>query len=495
MFKCSWGEMIEPLRIMVGASNINFAPIVTEDQVTDFEAFAKDYYATDPETTSYEGLGENGIYAIDESGQRFHNNKSAVPYETKYDFLSPVLQFGVVKDFLPVALANSRYDVSRGFVQERIADCFYSTAGDVSSSGCASLTDFTKLVVASAIPNSIFFYPVAPSNNRTSLTGFINVVFDWDIILENMVPKSSSSDFKLYLELNSPTATKTFTVDSNDGIIYVGSGSLHDSAYDKYGQTARINAVQGMAPSSNEFTVSIFPHEDMIADYYSNYPDIFAVVASLGLFVFVLIIFALDYFIASKLYDEELTSSLRKTFLRYISHEIRTPLNAVYMGLTVLLQQRDQSWPSPVPSTSSVVNIQKTGQQWGQATGGSVCSNTSTRPDEDIFEMKRNLESAMVVLDDLVTYVRLTDTKKGYSYHKAPIVCAGTILRESINSVANISREYNTSVLFEDGFKGDGLTMRGDSEDLQLVFTYMLQLAVKMTTTDDPIVVEGQWYL
>jgi signal transduction histidine kinase len=262
-----------------------------------------------------------------------------------------------------------------------------------------------------------------------------------------------------------------------------------------------------MSPSSAEFTISVYPHDAMIQDYYSDDPVILAIVASFALLVLVLICFAFDYFVVTNNYEEELTKTLRKAFLRYISHEIRTPLNAVYMGVTVLLQREsaDAGHPGTGLSTlnSSTTNGSITGRLPSDTrkqirSAASVVSTgavgVTVVPDEDVFEIKRNLESAMVVLDDLVTYVRLSDCdKKTHAYHRAPIICARHLLEESVKSIESTSRQYDTTFVFEEqGPKQDQPTIRGDRVDLMLVLTYMLKFAIKMTISNAPIELEGE---
>jgi hypothetical protein len=234
--------MIEPLVVLLTARNILFLPIVLEEEVPTFEAFAKKHYAIDPELAHLKGIADYGIFATNEFG-KFHCNTSDVPFETKYHFLTPVLQYGRVQESIGATLANPRYDQTRGVVQDQVADCFYGIveADDGGGGGCAALTGVTNPLLISANPNSIFFYPISPDMNRTVLSGFIGVVVDWAVILDEMVPNNNAiSGFKLYLELHSPDETFTFTVDSEDGIKYIGPGSLHDTEYNNYVREARI---------------------------------------------------------------------------------------------------------------------------------------------------------------------------------------------------------------------------------------------------------------
>jgi signal transduction histidine kinase len=475
--------MVESSITLLAANNIYIAPIVKEEECTAFEAFAKANYATDPELSGLEDIGVSdfgfGVFALDDDGNRFHNNRSEVPFETEYDYLTPIIQLGRVPASNSVRLVNPRYAEARGLVQDHVADCFSEkiAAGlkGPTVEGCAALTDFTELVFDSKAktPKSIFYFPVAPAGNYTVLTAFIGVVLYWDTIIEKMLP-AFSQEYSLYLVLESPISSLTFLIEKDMGTVVIDGGDHHDSAYNSYRRTGRIDNAQGMSALLTEFKFSIYPHGRMLTSYYSNQPITLAIAISLVVFAFIFIIFALDFFVVSHLYEAELLSSMRKVFLRYISHEIRTPLNAVYMSVTDLLVNHDKDVNSS-----------------GGADGLSTITSTA-----DVIEMKRNLESAIVVLDDLVTYVRVSDSKNGCSYKDSPIVCATQILGECVRSIQDTSTEYGTTFRFTEGTKHPGggpPTIKGDATDLRLIFTYILKLAVKMgDTNDEPISLDGK---
>lgn len=478
-----FATMVEPLIYSLNAKNLNHIPLVLPSQLPSFETFAYDFFASDPDTKQYPNLGVShfgkGVFAVNSSGVRFHDTSGQTAF-TDASFLAPIFQIGKISTNSKIVMLNTHYEKIRGTALNAVIDCFYeNTAVGTSTIGCGALTDVIYLLQdTSPIPSSIFYYPEYPGNNESVLSGFIGVVFNWDSILKVTVRDFGRERMKnkVLLVLRSPTSVFSYTVSSDSDVVFSEADSPYSGEHSKYRRTAVIDGRAGTAAGSVPFLLDVYPHDSMVDMYFTSKPIIFATIASCIMFAIVLVVFYVDYFITSQVYEVQVTSKLQKTFLRYVSHELRSPLNAVYMGVTELLCMDDYA------------NI---GHQTQSCAKADECQSNALeqKPALTKRDVARNIkldtEMAIVVLDDLLTYVTLVDSKKDRS-RRSSVICLRLLVTDSVRSIKHMFSENDQHVNIQsyDIFSSNGEhlfpTIRGLGADIKMMLIYLLKVAAKM---------------
>jgi hypothetical protein len=487
-----FGAMINPVVKSLHVKNINHIPLVLPEELQAFEDFAYDFFANDTESIPNLGVSPfgKGVWAVNTTtDEKFHDTTGETAFNS-FSFLAPVFQVVNVAANSFVVMLNTHYDESRGRAIDACISCFYKRvrAGQ-STEGCGALTGFLFLLQDSvAQPAAILYYPEFPAENSSKLTGFVGAVFNWDTILSSTVPnfKSENDQQKVVFHLQSSSGETVSYKVSGQVANYMGPGKLLENKYvNDYKKTGYINADVGTAMDSERYFLTVFPHEDMINEYFSSEPLTNALLVGCAVLIATFIIFYVEFFITSQVYEAKITSSLRRMFLRYVSHELRSPLNAVYMGISELLG-RDEFHELLIMDKE-----RKSAKERGTNEPSSGSSAIDTGEDISLLhvakDIKRDTEIAMVVLDDLVTYVALIDGKTGtVSMKNTPVVCMRHIAIDCAKSIHHIFNDYglHCSLAPLPATLPEGMSMyftiRGVEQDLKLMFTYMLKVATKM---------------
>lgn len=180
----SYANISNPLIENSNMRTLSFAPIITANQVDEFEAFAYNFY----ESEGYPDLGIStfgkGISALNQtSGARYHDQFGYQFGENK--ILVPLLEVGNLLTNKQVAMFNLYSEANRVKVIDHIIDCFESTPSET----CTSVTDVVFLIQDTTFrPAVLVMHPISPRLDRSALTGFVQSVFSWDTVLLYAIP-------------------------------------------------------------------------------------------------------------------------------------------------------------------------------------------------------------------------------------------------------------------------------------------------------------------
>jgi signal transduction histidine kinase len=539
----SFGTMMDPIVDSLQVKNINHIPLVLPEELQSFEDFAYGFFDNDTESIPNIGIASfgKGVWAVNETtGVQFHDTTGETAFNS-FSFLAPVFQVVNAAANAFVIMLNTHYDESRGSAIDACVTCFYKRVrAGKSTTGCGSLTDFIYLFQDSVLqPASILYYPEFPLRNASKLTGFIGVVFNWDTLIAATVPNFEHENRnKLIIHLSSSSGQVNTYSSHGEEVTYIGTGrQLLNEYYTQYNKKGILDADVGTAVTSVHFELTVFPSEEMVQEYQSEIPLLLGLITGCCVLVVATLLF---FFITTKRYEDKITSSLRRIFLRYVSHELRSPLNAVYMGVVELLDSREfhelihkldakkqtTGLKKPASGTNAgaagAVNTNGAGAANGTSNGtangaadangssgvASIASTASTsgvhpaEADEVSLlhiakDIKRDTEMAMVVLDDLATYVDLVDDKgKLISFQNTHVLCLRHLAMDCGKSIQHVFNDYQLDCTLSP-FRTDStvtpegllkfFTIRGAEADLKLMFTYMLKAATKLCVDNSHI--------
>jgi hypothetical protein len=157
--------------------DMGLAPLVTPEQLADFEDFIYDFYENkrDPPfpngtATSSFGKGVWGIdQSLDTSDQRYHETDGTTYYESPHKIFAPVIHHPAGAH--PILLFNAHFQKTRGEALDSIIDCSVMRAesDDPDSFICGVVTDMLPLVEAGNKPGpgALIFQPIYPAGNKT----------------------------------------------------------------------------------------------------------------------------------------------------------------------------------------------------------------------------------------------------------------------------------------------------------------------------------------
>ncbi|KAJ1391153.1 hypothetical protein B484DRAFT_473445, partial [Ochromonadaceae sp. CCMP2298] len=188
---CSMGPLVSYLNITdpiietINARSIAFSLIITAAHVSEFEAFAYDFF----ESNGYPDLGITedirGISSVNYSSEDLHRFHDTEGYqEGGAKVLTPVLQIGNLDTNKPAVMFNLYSQAARVFAIDHMIDCF--AAGGTE---CTSITDIVHLVQGPVLrPAVLILHPVTPYHDKGNLTGLTYIVQKWDTVFEGVLP-------------------------------------------------------------------------------------------------------------------------------------------------------------------------------------------------------------------------------------------------------------------------------------------------------------------
>lgn len=114
---------------------------------------------------------------------------------------------------------------------------------------------------------------------------------------------------------------------------------MHQSKYDRMQQSGQLTFFDQQFIHSPVFRLSIYPSDELYDVYETVGPVIGALGAVAVVILTCMVFFTYDFCVRRVFRDKERLQEVKRQYVRFISHEVRSPLNAVYMGLTLLLEE------------------------------------------------------------------------------------------------------------------------------------------------------------
>jgi signal transduction histidine kinase/ActR/RegA family two-component response regulator len=349
-----------------GNRELGFVPLVQEDQVDEFEAFAYNYFQerfgddlvnhTENETEDQSILSTIGIWAS--APMASSNNTSSTDERTKYyattgtayldqeetqvsnyTFLTPILQHD--RGVHPVLLYNIRSEPDRAQQIESMINCVQERATSQNlASACGAITDivFLKGQPPGTGPGALVLEPIYPAQDPYTMTAILASPVVWEEILHNVFA-ATVNGIDCVLETSSGTF---FSYRIKNGHPQrMGFGDFHSTRHDNFHRSVTINA-GAYTKESPSYTLHLYPSDDLYKDYYGDTLNpMTAALGAVAIMVFTSIIFSCyDWCVRREFSSKQELMEARRRFVRYISHEVRNPLNTVCMGLALMQEQQ-----------------------------------------------------------------------------------------------------------------------------------------------------------
>jgi len=157
--------------------DMGLAPLVTPEQLADFENFIYDFYENKrnppfPNGTAISSFGK-GVWGVDPSlgttDNRYHETDGTTDYGSPHKIFAPVIHHPAGNH--PILLINSHFQKTRGEALDTIIDCspMRAESDNPDSCTCGLMTDMLDLVEAGNKPGpgALIFQPIYPTNNNT----------------------------------------------------------------------------------------------------------------------------------------------------------------------------------------------------------------------------------------------------------------------------------------------------------------------------------------
>ncbi len=442
---------------------VSFAPIVRPDKLTEFEAFAYEFYNSSghPEIGLSNFTGgpdlQRGVYGRDVHNKRYRVTGPASG--SANDFITPVFMIGPFRNNKNAIM----FDLYQDDIRRPTIDYVVKCAGQPD---CFASTDFIQLVQdgAKLRPAALIMSPIVI---ESQLVGILSVVVNWDCILNAIVPTQTSPAVAV---LFTDTASFSFEVGAGKPKL-LGHGDLHDTSVksrsfirddmldDGYGMDVFV--------AYNNYTMKLYVTDEWMKEGTTSAPIVSSVISVFVILITTLVVFIHDYFMNKDLVEQAQILTMKRDFVRYISHEIRTPMNTVYLGMKIL---SDEMRSEKVDASTKL-------SEWIQI----------------VSDVTDSMNNAIGILNDLINYDKVTlgvlkldvgelnicdlvqETVK-------PFIIHAQLLSISLNLKFDFLFSTDTIVVVE-----------GDKMKLTQVFRNLISNALKFTKSGGVIELTGMY--
>lgn len=106
--------------------------------------------------------------------------------------------------------------------------------------------------------------------------------------------------------------------------VLLGSGDLHDPAFDGYARSAILDDTPAHAAAANTlYTLTVYPTYDMFAEFQDQVPMAVALSFVGIIFLCSCVFLIYDCLMRHEAYHRKRILEIKRRFVRFISHEIR----------------------------------------------------------------------------------------------------------------------------------------------------------------------------
>lgn len=301
------------VRSVASLEGIAFVPLLRPNQVSEFEAFAQEFYRDDPDTAATAGITGCGcrVYYFDPNfpdcgdGTFPDNTGDTYQYDSPHRVLTPLLQVSSSRE-LPgsnLEMVNLHQIPEFGIPMDGTIDCVEdrkSTGGDVSA--CSYITDlfgfpwaFVRDDVTVTDSMSLLFAPIFPRFNATTLVGYTGGYVIWSDVLDNVVP-SYVNEVDFVVE--SDTELFTYRIEHGKPR-FIGEGSHHDEDFSAYRKSKNLISEGVASGGASQYTFSFYPRAAYRDQFLTDAP-LLTCISAVSIIVLTSIIFIL-YYLAVKI--------------------------------------------------------------------------------------------------------------------------------------------------------------------------------------------------
>ena len=459
-----WGDYTD---IIINANpeirTMTMVPLVTDDQINPFLAYAHDYY----ESIGHPEFGYRGDYGgiVGSSpSNEFTFLDRAVDYG-RHNISAIVLLTGKLNSNSGALLFNTYSGTIRLPAVDDMLSCLVHC--DTSDADCDSLTDVFMLIQeAEARPAALIYSPIFPRNmTNPHAVGLAVAVFNWDTVLNSQLSESLSG---IVCVIVSTQFVGTYTIMDRNAV-YIGDGDLHDSKYDSYVQSDTIFDKKNF---STQYRIHVYPSDHFGIQGSTDFPIYGSAIAVCVIALTSVVVFFFDRTVAKDAREKELVGDTKRLFVRYVSHEIRTPLNTIHLGLVFLHSDISRYLRESDGSLSNVMMRQL--RAWIEL----------------VDEIEGSADIAVTVLNDLIYYDKIA-----MGTLKLELTDIG-IVETAINTIRpflvqakakNITLSHSLAVL--DEFRK--VVVVGDEVKISQVIRNLICNALKFTPAGGNVTISG----
>jgi hypothetical protein len=461
-------DITEPLAALGELRAIGLIPKVTPQQITSFEAFAYNFYASQSNPL-YRSLGISsfgkGISATNATTDKRYRDTTGV--HGGYDLLFPIFQMQRLFENKPALMYNLHSESNRIGAIDDVINCFEIS---VNKSKCIAATDVIKLVQDTVFrPAILVIHPISPRDDPNTLVGICHGVMNWDTVFSNAMPSYVDG---IDIILSGGSITYSFTTKQGN-IIYVGSGDHHDTRYDSDGHTFALTELGDHIV----YSVSIYPSKEYEAQFKTNLP-LYAMFVAFGIVLLTSILFvAYDYLVNRRALESDLIMETKRLFVRFISHEIRTPMNIVHLGLTLLNHEISEHSKNAKDHDAAPIL-----RNWMDL----------------IDDIAMSSDAAILVLNDLINYDKLSMGMFQIEREKNTII---GVVSKVVRSFQVQARQAEVSIAYNcnsnglrETFDGELYSLFGfiDPIKMEHVFRNLVSNAIKFTPQGGVVDISGK---
>lgn len=175
---------------------MGFCPLVTPEQLADFEDFAYDFFEssrrpeTFPEGTAVSSFGK-GVWGmnpkLNTTDNRYHETDGNTYYGSPNKIFTPILQHNAGPH--KALMINLRFEKTRGTVIDHVIDCVKQRNLTGEMLECGAVTDMLILTSQEVEPGpgALLIQPIFAANDKNKLVGIIASSIVFDEVLVNVV--------------------------------------------------------------------------------------------------------------------------------------------------------------------------------------------------------------------------------------------------------------------------------------------------------------------
>jgi signal transduction histidine kinase len=480
---------------LVGRSSVvdgmAFLPLIRPEQLASYEAYIREYYATDPyfDPDLYVSpyMPEGTVWAVNYSSVPplpFHDTTGHTSYGSPNEILTPTTQY-TFSSLVGPGLSNFNVHSLQpyGLAIDATIECVVGSNYSYAITSCGALSDVIALPLSQPgepeLPTedmvALFVQPILPARNQTELVGFAAGALSWRALLSDVFP-SYLRPFDIVVE----TETAVFTFTTEQGVAkFKGQGDLHDTNLDGHARSTELLSNNARVTSSPKYTITIYPTKVFATEFFTDRPK-WAAVSLLLVFVYcAALFFAYDYLVQRESGRHEAVLDTKRRFVRFISHEIRTPLNTVRLGMKLLEVELAKLMAAVLTAPKETVLdlVNQNLASWQHLA-------------DDII---LNSETAVEVLNDLLNYDKIEMGTLRLEF--APVnVCA--LLKKVIAVMQVQAHQKNIRLELAEGAAEEIAAGRamivGDKQRVEQVVRSLIANALKFSPSDGVVTLEGK---
>ena len=508
--------------------NIAYGPILTPEQVPDFEAYAEDFYQNSrrpevwPEGTGVKVEDRVAVWSMGPDGPVHDTSGETAMWNSTHRIIVPMYQHSAgpvgklmfnmhfspllgktIEDMMACAEETKVLIQEHELMYSNLSEEDEAPPAAPSLKDCTIVTELahnkTSFVQGEPMgPGANMMQPIFPAFNKTEMTGVLVTQIVWT---ENMNDVFTDNSDGVYIVMDTPTQTVTFQVVGGN-VVYQGIGDLHDTKHENCARVGNVTLSEYFAPQSTPYTITLYPSEAFYAGFATKNPT-YATIGAICVMLFTVLMFmAYDFLVRREFNAKHELLKAKRHFMRYVSHEVRTPLNSVCMGLN-LMQEEIQAKlinPGTNGSDSACITVEEAKSWLSLSRDVHISAQSATNVLNDFLNYDKiesrqlTLELSTITIQPLINEI-VTEFVLPAQDKKIRL----SVIQEKLNASDHLSS--NRKLLNEDSRIDidsqllEDQVVVGDKARLSQVVRNVISNAIKFTPEAGSIDVKMTWHV